>query len=309
MQVSVIMPVYNAAPFLAQTLSSILSQTYEDFELIAIDDGSSDESSEILAEFAQRDTRIVFSRRENRGAGATAHECMEKSRNELVLRHDADDIMLPNRLERQIWFMQENPDISAATSYAWLVDRNGALLAEAKPEIDVARGIRESNPNWFVSLIGPATILRKRDILAVGGYPKYRFAEDRGLWGRLVVSGYRLAVQPEFLIKQRIHGASLCGSPDRHKHETCEWIDENIMRMLRGEQCLSFDEFQENRRNSPLLTRLSRESRELGLIFYKEATRNFADRKWWRFVKNGMSAVLLNPTLGFRMLQKVTLRR
>lgn len=308
--VSVILPVYNAEEFLAETLQSIIHQTHENFELIAIDDGSTDGSSDILADFARRDDRIVFSRRENRGAGATANECMKKARSSLVIRHDADDLMLPNRLERQIWFMQQNPDICASTSYALLIDRNGNLIAEARPKIDIERGIRELNPHWFVSLIQPATIMRTQDIEAVGGYRSdYRFGEDRELWGRLVVSGYRLCVQPEFLIKQRLHGSSLTISKLRHHVLTCDCIDHNIIRSLRGQEYLSFETYLESRKKTPLFKRLSRDARELSLIHYKEATRDFADRQWWRFFKHSTSSVFLNPANGLRMFQKVSCKR
>jgi glycosyltransferase involved in cell wall biosynthesis len=305
-EVSVVLPVYNAEEFLAETLESIVSQTQENFELIAIDDGSTDRSSEILADFARRDKRIIFFRRENRGAGATANECMERAKSALVVRHDADDLMLPNRLERQIWFMRQNQKISASTSYAWLVDRNGNSIAEAKPKVDIDRGIRESNPHWFVSLIQPATIMRKRDIAAVGGYRSdYRFGEDRELWGRLVASGYRLGVQPEFLIKQRLHGSSLTVSKLRGHVLICDCIDQNILRSLRGQPYISFETYLESRQKAPFLKRLSRDVQELSLIHYKEATRDFADRKWWRFLKHSTSAVFLNPAYGLRMFQKV----
>jgi glycosyltransferase involved in cell wall biosynthesis len=309
-EVSVILPVYNAEEFLAETLESILNQTHEEFELIAIDDGSTDGSSEILADFARRDSRIVFSRRENRGAGATANECMARAKCPLVVRHDADDLMLPNRLERQLWFMEEHQDISASTSYAWLIDRNGNPLAEATPELDIDRGIRELKPHWFLSFIQPATILRKRDIEAVGGYRSdYRFGEDRELWGRLVVSGRKLAVQPEFLIKQRIHGSSLTVSRLRGHVLICDWIDQNIIRSLQGRPYISFETYLESRRSAPLHKRLLRDAKELGLIHYKEATREFADRQWWPFLKHSTSAVLLNPAWGLRMLQKVSFKR
>ena len=308
-EVSVIMPVYNAEGFLGETVASILNQSHQDFELIAIDDGSTDGSADILADFARRDKRVNFFRSENRGAGATATECLARAKNDLVVRHDADDVMLPNRLERQVWFMQQNQDISAACGYAWLINRSGKILAWAKPIVDIERGIRESDPHWFVDLIQPATIMRKQDVLAVGGYPKHRYAEDRELWGRLVAAGYRLAVQPEFVIKQRIHGSSLTGSPERRYLLHCAWIDQNVVRMLHGEECISFEAYLENRRAISLPQQLLRDSRELGLVCYKEATREFADRKWWRFAKHCTSAILLNPMLGFRMLQKVSFKR
>jgi hypothetical protein len=235
---------------------------------------------------------------------------MEKAKSSLVIRHDADDLMLPNRLERQIWFMQQNQDISASTSYAWLIDRHGNPIAEAKPKIDIDRGIRESNPHWFVSLIQPATIMRKRDIAAVGGYRSdYRFGEDRELWGRLVASGYRLAVQPEFLIKQRLHGSSLTVSKLRGHVLICDCIDQNILRSLRGQPYISFEAYLESRKRATFLKRLSRDVQELSLIHYKEATRDFADRHWWRFLRHSTSAVFLNPVWGVRMFQKVSRKR
>lgn len=309
MQVSVILPVYNAESFLAETLSSILNQTHQDFELIAIDDGSTDRSPEVLAEFARRDDRVHFYRKENWGAGATANECVERASNDLVVRHDSDDLMLPDRLALQVSFMQQNSDVSAASGYAWLINRSGKVVAEAKPIVDIERGIRESDPSWFVNLIQPAMIMRKQHVLKVGGYPKHRYAEDRELWGRLVAAGYRVAVQPEFVIKQRIHGASLTGTPDRHNLLHCAWIDQNIVRLLHDKECISFETYLENRQAVSLPQRLLRDSREKALICYKEATREFADRKWWRFVKHGASAVLLDPMLGLRMLQKVSFRK
>jgi glycosyltransferase involved in cell wall biosynthesis len=128
-------------------LQSVLDQTHQSFELIAIDDGSTDRSFDILADFASRDSRIVAARQDNRGVGVTVNESLERAKNELVVRFDADDLMFPVRLERQIWFMQQHQQISVATSYAWLIDRRGNLLAEAKPTIDIERGTRELNPD------------------------------------------------------------------------------------------------------------------------------------------------------------------
>ncbi len=76
------------------------------------------------------------------------------------LRLDADDLMLPNRLERQVWFMERHQNISVACSHVWLIDRSGKLVAEAKPTIDIDRGIREGNSHCFVDFAQPACIMR-----------------------------------------------------------------------------------------------------------------------------------------------------
>ncbi|MGA9306202.1 MAG: glycosyltransferase [Candidatus Sulfotelmatobacter sp.] len=305
-EVSVILPVYNAKEFLAQALRSVLDQTHQRFELIAVDDGSTDGSGEILADFARQDKRIVFWRTENQGPAATANACLARAKNDLVVRLDADDLMVPDRIERQIWFMQRHPDISVATSYVWLIDRNGKLIAEAKPKIDIDRGIREYRPHCFVDIIQPATIMRKRHIQEVGGYSReYRFAEDRELWGRLVASGYRLDVQPEFLVKQRIHRSSLTAKGIRGNIVICKFIDQNTVRLLQGQKAISLQTFHDSRRNTPVLKRLARDANELSKVYYKEATRDFAEKNWGRFFTHSTSAICLNPIWALRMLKRM----
>jgi glycosyltransferase involved in cell wall biosynthesis len=309
-EVSVIMPVYNAEEFLAEALQSVLGQTHHSFELIAVDDGSTDRSTEILADFARRDNRLVSWRTENRGVAAALNACLERARNDLVIRFDADDLMLPNRLERQVWFMQQHPDISVAASYAWLIDRNGNLVAEANPTIDVDRGIRDYNPHWFVDFIHPSCIMRKRHIQLAGGYSSEYYPEDRELWGRLVASGYRLAVQPEFLVKHRLYKSSVTARTGLRRHALlCEFVDQNIIRLLQGQTYVSFQAFLDNRRRTPVLKRFVRNANEVGKACYKAATREFAEREWWRCLMHSTAAICINPIWGVRMLRKVAHRK
>src|SRR5262245_15036509 len=93
--ISVLMPVYNAGRFLAPALDSVLAQTFADFELIAIDDGSGDASGAVLAEYAVRDQRIRIFAQENRGIVATLNRALELARAPIVARMDADDLSRP----------------------------------------------------------------------------------------------------------------------------------------------------------------------------------------------------------------------
>jgi glycosyltransferase involved in cell wall biosynthesis len=304
-EVSVILPVHNAQEFLAEALQSVLDQTHQSFELIAIDDGSTDRSFDILAAFARRDRRIVVARQDNRGVGITVNECLERAKNELVVRFDADDLMFPVRLERQTWFMQQHQQISVATSYAWLIDRRGNLLAEAKPTIDIERGMRELNPKYFVELVTPSTIMRKTHIQAVGGYPMGYRLGDRELWGRLVASGYRLGVQPEFLLAQRLHRSSITANGTHRSVVEGKFIDQNIIRALQGQPHVSFETFLHKRSRLPLLKRLARTADEFSLAYYREATRDFAERDWWRLMTHSTSAICLNPIRGLQMFRRM----
>lgn len=303
-EVSVILPVHNAEDFVAEALQSVLDQTYQTFELIVIDDGSTDGSPDVVARFARRDRRIITWRRANQGVGVTANECLQKARNNLVARFDADDVMLPHRLERQIWFMQNHPELSVATSYAWLIDRRGKMLAEAKPTVDIECGVRRRDPACFVELITPSTIMRKADVQAVGGYSNEYRLEDRELWGRLVAAGYRLGVQPEFLLKQRLHRASITANGIREGVVAGKLVDHNIICLLQGRPCLSLDEFLERRRHLPFFRRFVEALYDSSAIHYREATRDFAERDWWHLAAHSTAAVCLNPLWGFRMLRR-----
>ena len=120
--VSVIIPVYNTERYLAESIESILAQTFTDFELIIVDDGSSDRSPEIIREFERRDERIRVTRfAQNAGEWKARTAGLAAARGEYIAWQDSDDISLPERLERQARFLQANPEIGAVGVFAHVV--------------------------------------------------------------------------------------------------------------------------------------------------------------------------------------------
>src|SRR5208337_1888421 len=122
MQVSVIMAVYNGDKFLEEAVESVLCQTFADFEFVIIDDGSTDGTSKLLAKYAEQDSRIVVIRQDNRGLPSSLNRAISVANCELLARMDADDRMLPCRLERQIEFVARNPDAAVVCSYSYLIN-------------------------------------------------------------------------------------------------------------------------------------------------------------------------------------------
>src|SRR5215203_6071210 len=104
--VSVVVPVYNTERYIAETINSILKQTFTDFELIVIDDGSTDGSPEILRELAAKDSRIRLTIRENRGIVRTRNELLEQCRGRYMAVNDSDDLSMPDRLAKQVAYME-----------------------------------------------------------------------------------------------------------------------------------------------------------------------------------------------------------
>lgn len=185
MTVTVLLPVYNGATTLRQALDSILAQDDSDFELLVIDDGSTDTSSAIIEEYARHEPRITAVRHEcNIGLAATLNEGLERARNELIVRMDQDDESLPTRLRVQRTYMDANPAVAAAGSWV--------LHMGAQPEFDrlvelpttsreIASVIQRENCFYH-----PSMIMRRSVIRELGGYRReFRNAEDYDLWLRL----------------------------------------------------------------------------------------------------------------------------
>ena len=203
---TVLMTVYNGMPYLSKAVESILGQTYSDFELLIIDDCSTDRSQEFLCDYGDPRIRLVMNesnlgqtRSLNRGLGLVATE--------LVARMDHDDIAHPDRLHKQVNFLDAHADIAVVgTDIRW-IDAGGVVLGEK-------RFPRYSAVLRFAQLFrcplvhGAATFRRQVVWNELGGYdPAMRFSQDWELWSR-GLSRYGIANIPELLTDVRVHESS-----------------------------------------------------------------------------------------------------
>lgn len=135
--VSVLLPVYNAQEFISASVESILRQTYTNFELIIVDDGSTDDSLCLLNHFAKIDKRIkLFSHPVNQGVSQTMKIAIQKARGDYLARMDADDIALPNRLEKQVRYLNSHPDTIAIGGQCVLIDEHNNCIGQKKFPIE-----------------------------------------------------------------------------------------------------------------------------------------------------------------------------
>lgn len=211
--VSVLMAVYNAEPYLAQAIASILAQTYPDFELIAIDDGSSDRSLQILKTYAAQDDRIRVFSRENRGIPKTRNELIAHAKGEFIAVMDADDVALRDRLAAQVQFLQTHPDVLWVGGAFELIDQGSRRITRIPlPEEDDQ--IKRLLWQGQISFLHPTAMMRRAAVLEVGGYDEaLPLAEDLDLWFKLAKRG-KLANLPQAVVQYRLHPASIC---DRHR--------------------------------------------------------------------------------------------
>ena len=206
--ISAMMPVYNAGRYVAGAVESILAQTFADFELLIVDDGSTDGSREVLERLAAGDGRIRLVSRPNKGVGATRNELLALARGDLLAMMDADDIALPSRFEWQVEFLRDHPEVVCVGGAQEHIDSEGRLLwNHFDPEDDAA--IQEAALSGHCPINNPSAMMRREAALAVGGYrPDFAPAEDLDLFLRLGEVG-RLANLPRVVTRYRIHEGSL----------------------------------------------------------------------------------------------------
>lgn len=206
---SVIMPVYNAAAYLAQAVESVLAQTFEDFELIIVNDGSTDRSPRILADLARRDGRIKLISRPNTGIVGALNDGLRAARADLIARMDADDVSLPQRFEKQLAYLRAHPEVVALGSRVVGVDPCGCELFHSDHSLAHDEIDRELLKGVGWAIVHPTVIMRREPLQRVGGYrSEYQWVEDLDLFLRLAEIG-TLANLPDELLLYRQHTESV----------------------------------------------------------------------------------------------------
>ena len=206
--VSVLLPVYNGENYVGEAVESILAQSFEDFELIVINDGSTDNSGKILHEMAIRDLRIVLIEKTNGGLVSALNDGIKRARAPLIARMDADDVSAPERLEMQFERMKSDPTLGVLGSFIRIVDQQSRPIRIGRYPVtpnEVKRFLEHGCP-----LAHPTVMMKKEAVLSVGGYREaVKHAEDYDLWLRISEAGYHIANVPRPLLDYRSHAASI----------------------------------------------------------------------------------------------------
>ncbi len=209
MKLSVITTVYNAAPYLSESLDSLFSQTFRDFELIVVNDGSTDESRDIMLKYLDYPNVRILENKHNEGIPVSRNRALLEAKGEYVAIHDGDDISLPVRFQKEVAYLDNDSDVDFIGSHALKISHTGALLGVMSypPEStqDAFRMVKKYKLN---PIIDPTSMYRRDVVLNSGGYsmsPGVRTALDLHLWCRLLSKGHKLYNIQEPLIKYRIN--------------------------------------------------------------------------------------------------------
>lgn len=208
-EVSIVISVYNDAEFIEESLNSLLQQTFGDFEIIVVNDGSADESGKILERLQKQDSRIRIITQENQGLTRALINGCAAAQGTFIARQDGDDWSHPERLEKQVAALRENPNLVFVACWAQGITREGRILETVERPSDPQQATHDLR---FERQGPPAhgTVLFRRDAYTkVGGYrAEFYFSQDSDLWLRMAEAG-PVRYLPEVLYRYRRDAESL----------------------------------------------------------------------------------------------------
>jgi len=252
-KISVLMPVYNAAPHLKQAIDSILDQTYTDFELIIVDDGSTDNSLEIAG--AYRDPRVnILQNKENLGISATLNRGIDHCAGQFIARMDADDYSYPLRLQKQIEYMDAHPECALISAATRVVSNDGGFVRQENfpPEFFYY------NLTFTCWIYHPTAMYRRNVVYEVGKYSE-PYSEDFDLWWK-ISREHVIHHLNEILLDYRESKSSLSAVLKLAEYEEAQHrqVERNIRYYAGADFSLSFEEVEALRCNfTPLINQQS----------------------------------------------------
>ncbi len=215
--ISVIMSVYNGETYLCEAIESVINQTFKNWELIVINDCSTDSTAEILADFSAKDERIkVYTNEVNLRLPTSLNKAISLSTGKYIARMDADDICLPDRFEKQYKFMEENDDV-ALSSCRFMTVKNGVYMsggAGGRCDNDALRAmLLVSNP-----ILHPGVIAKSRVMKELNYDTTLTCTEDLELWTRMATGNHKIEILPECLLIYRLHDKQITSTTRQKQH-------------------------------------------------------------------------------------------
>ena len=262
-RVSVIMPAYNVEKYVGEAIESILNQTFTDFEFIIINDGSTDNTASIIAEYAKKDERIRFiNRDDNRGFIATLNECLDNAVGEFIAKMDSDDISLPKRLEKQVAFLDSHADIGMVGAGLQIFGTQNKIYIRSKNV-----GLAD-----FMYDCATTIIMARRNIIEKHNLrfeQEYFAAEDLGFYAKFAQIS-KIANLQEVLYLYRYHGGNVSLLKPQQQQQTWNRVKNEIAEFLTGNE-YAFNKF----------TKMYRWIRICGLPIIKIKTYNLYRFKYY----------------------------
>ncbi len=295
--VSVLMSVRNGRPYIEAAIDSIRAQTLRDWELVIADNASTDDTAGTIERIARHEPRIRFVRIPcDLGHSGGLNRGLALCEGHWVARMDADDIALPDRLERQLGFAVENPDALATSCLAHYIDAAGQRVGRTVSDLCTREDFRRYyEQNLPIGLLHPGAFIERALLQSLGGYrPEYDPANDIDLWCRLADKTVVLA-QPEYLMEYRIHPESLSAQKYELARLKHLWARDSMIARREGNPEPPWEQFLAERNGAPWWMRLDRWRKMQAKRLYRQAGQDRVSAKPGRALAAITASALLQP--------------
>ncbi len=299
-KVSIVVPIHNGSTYLAETLDSLLSQTIRDFELLAIDDGSTDTSGDIVRSL--NDERVRLIQKTNGGLCQALNLGIAEANAPYIARSDQDDISHPNRLERQLQVMEDHPEaIALFTYYTKFGDKR--RWSNADKMVTAAGELKEYDPMVDGCLLGSTMFARTAALRTIGGFRQsYYPADDWDLECRLAQAGTVLILR-EPLVAYRFQASANTYQVFADMREKSRWTKSSYLRRLQSFPELTFEQFQRSQAND-LWSRMIRHCKDSSKHHMRIAGQRYLDGYHLATAAHLICSILCDPSDIFRRVRQ-----
>lgn len=299
--ISVIMPAYNSEKFIEPAIESILNQTYKDFEFIIVDDGSTDRTPQIIAQYAAQDNRIRVIQGTHEGVGKAMNTALKAATRPWVAVMHSDDIAMPERLEKQIEAAQKDADVVIWGTDGYHINSQGNILSRFRVGPTTKEESRERRRTArIVQAIHPTVMLNRDVALKVGGYDEsLKVCEDIELFDRMLVHG-DLVTLTDLLMKYRIHGSSLAMTKYLAQAVYDRYVKARQLHRLETGEELSFEAFKAQDNQRPTMTKFNQYRKSVAELWYRRAGMAYGEKQYLKTGAFLVLSALLRPMYPFK---------
>jgi len=295
--ISVVMPAYNAQAYIAETLDSILAQTMRDFEIIVVDDGSSDDTVAIVKNYIAKDARIRLIQNEHGRQSKARNTAIEVAQYKWIAPVDADDILLPTRFEKQLQAAEKQPDVVAWATYSQHITSDGRRYSiRHDPPTTIEEFEAMQAEGKLVIVPNSSCLLRKDVVEAIGGYDsRYDSLEDVEILIRMAEHGPILVV-PEVLMLYRMHFSSTTGAFESFcwQRSLFKFLEKRAKLCLEGKD-LTLDDYLEQYDEVTGIPALVRQLDDWSAFQCKMAALSYGEKRIGKLLQFTFASLLTNP--------------
>lgn len=297
-KLTVIIPVYNGMPFLKEAVESILNQTYSDFRLLIIDDGSTDDSFHYLQSLS--DDRLELWQQRNLGLCTSLNRAIQTVDSEFIARLDQDDVALPSRLQEQIEYLIHHPETICVLSNISRIVANGKEFGSYTTHVQ--EPISDYDPDQYGCIVHSTICFRRQAFVDLGGYRSQVYpVDDYDLLLRFWETG-KVAVINKPLVKYRVHSKASTFKVFREMQIKTRYVTTMSQLRQTGNPELSLLEFMQTLDQTHFLGKLARHFEESGMLHFRKAGLLIGEGQMFLGGLNLMIAVLYYPHFAIKRL-------